>query len=62
MLTRPLLKYVVENLMSALRKSKTLRMSTTKLMSGKMAQLLMIVTMPNQENVMIVTRRDCSRP
>jgi hypothetical protein len=47
--------------MSASRKSKTLRMSTTKLMSGKMAKLLMIVTMPKQEDVVIVTRRDCSR-
>ena len=61
MLTRPQLKYVEENLMSALRKSKTLRMSTTKLMSGKMAKLLMIVTMPQQEAVMIEPRKDCSR-
>ena len=60
-MTRSLLKYVAENLMSGSRKSKTLRMSTTKLMSGKMTKLLMIVTMPKQEDVMIVTRRDCSR-
>ena len=61
MLTRTKLKYVMENLMSASRKSKTLRMSTTKLMSGKMAKLLMTVTMPQQEDVMIEPRKDCSR-
>jgi hypothetical protein len=52
---------VREYLMSASRKSKTLRTSTTKLMSGKMARLSMIVTVPKQEDVMIATRRDCSR-
>jgi hypothetical protein len=43
------------------RKTKTPRMSTTKLMSGKMARLMMIVTMPQQENVKIETKTDCSR-
>ena len=47
--------------MSATRKSKPLGMSTTELLSGKMAELLMTVTMPRQEDVMFVTRRDCSR-
>jgi hypothetical protein len=61
MLTRPQLKYVEENLMSALRKSKTLRMSPTKLMSVKMAKLSMVMTMPQQGDVMIEPRKDCSR-
>ena len=60
-MTRPLLKYVAEYLMSASRKSKTLRMSTTMLMSGKTARLMMIVTMPQQEDVMIKTKTDRSR-
>ena len=60
-MTRPQLKYVEENLMSALRKSKTLRMSPTKLMSGKMAKLTMVMTMPQQVDVMIEPRKDCSR-
>jgi hypothetical protein len=53
MLTRPQQRYVEENLIHASRKSMTPRMYTTKLMSGKMTKLLMVVT--------IVTRRDCSR-
>jgi hypothetical protein len=52
MLTRPLLKYMAWYLMSALRKSRTPRMYTTKLMSGKMAELLMVVMMPPQMDVM----------
>ena len=60
-LTRPLLKYVAETLRSASRKSKTQRMSTTKLMSGKMASLLKIVMMLQQEDAMIKTRKDCLR-
>ena len=60
-MTRPQLKYVAENLMSALRKSKTLRMSPTKLMSVKMAKLSMVMTMPHQGDVMIEPRKDCSR-
>ena len=45
----------------ALRKSTTLRMFTTRLMSDKMPMLLRFVMMPKLENVMIVSRRDCSR-
>jgi hypothetical protein len=61
MLTRPLLQYVAGYLMSALRKYKTLRMSITKLMSGKMAELLMVVTMSPQVDVMIKTKEGCLR-
>ena len=60
-MTRPLLKYEAENLMSASRKFKTPRMSTTNLMSGKMAKMLMIVTMPQQGDMMIKTKKDRSR-
>jgi hypothetical protein len=48
-------------LMSALRKYKTLRMSITKLISGKMAKLLMVVTMSPQVDVMIKTKEGCLR-
>jgi hypothetical protein len=55
MLTRPLPKYVVDYLMATSRKSKTPMMSTTKLMFGKMAGLMMIVTIPQQQDMMIET-------
>ena len=60
MLTRPQLKYVEENLMSALRKSTTQKISTTKLISGKMAMLLVVMTRPKQVAMMYRPRADCS--
>ena len=61
MLTRPPLKHVMEYLVNASMKFVTPRMSTIKLTSGKTAGLIMIVTMPMQEDVMIETKTDCSR-
>ena len=57
MLTRPPLKNVMENLMYASRKFVKLT-STTMLTSGKTAGLMMIVTMPMQEDVMIKTETE----
>ena len=51
----------MEYLVNASMKFVTPRMSTTKLTSGKTAGLIMIVTMPMQEDVMIETKTDCSR-
>jgi hypothetical protein len=62
MLMRSQLKYVKEIVMSALRKSTTLRIFTMRLMSDKMSTLLRFVRMFKLEDVMSVTRRDCSRP
>ena len=56
MLTRPLLQYVAGYLISALKKSMAPRMSITKLMPGKMTELLMFVTMHPQVDVMIKTK------
>ena len=53
--------YVKEVVMYAWRKSPTRRMYTTELTSGKMTKQLMIMTMPKQEDVKIVTKRDCLR-
>ena len=61
MLMRPQQRYVKEDVMYALRKSMTRRMYTTKLTSGKMTKLLMIVTTPKREDVKIMTRRDYLR-
>ena len=56
MLIRPLLQYMAGYMMSALKKYKTARMSITKLMPGKMTELLMFMTMSPQVDVMNKTR------
>jgi hypothetical protein len=61
MLMRSQPRYVMEVVTYALRKSTTLRMFTTRLMSDKMPMLLRFVMMPKLKTVMIVSRRDCSR-
>ena len=61
-LMRPQLRYVKEVVTYALRKSTILRMYTRMLMSDKMSMLLRSVMMPKLETVIIVSRRDCSRP
>ena len=56
MLSRPLLQYMAGYLMSTLKKYKTPRRSITKLMPGKMAKLLMFMTMTPQVDVMTKTK------
>ena len=56
MLSRPLLQYMAGYLMSTLTKYKMPRRHITKLMPGKMTELLMFVTMHPQVDVMIKTK------
>jgi hypothetical protein len=61
MLMRSQPRYVKEIVMYTLRKSMILRTFTMRLMSDKISTLLRFMTMPQLEDVMYVTRRDCSR-
>ena len=61
MLMRPLLQYMAGYLMSDFKKYKTPERCFTKLMPGKMTELLMFVTMPPQVDVMTNAKGGCLR-